>query len=120
MRGMKAYAFKQLYRLRKKGEFQTVYKTGQRIRGDQFQLILVPNSQQDSRLGISVHGCRGAVKRNRIKRIIREFFRLYRGRLPQSIDLVFAVRKDFSLNSPQEIAQRVLPLLVKAEVFDIA
>ena len=117
---MKTHAFKPQYRLRKKSEFQAVYQKGQRIRGDRFQLILVPNNLQDSRLGISVHGLKGAVKRNRIKRIIREFFRLNRGRMPQSIDLVFAVRKDFSLNSPLEIEQHVLPKLAKVGFTDTA
>lgn len=100
--------------MRKTSEFQKVYKQGQRLRGSSYSLILAPNTLNTSRLGISVHGCKGAVKRNRIKRIIREFYRLNRSIMPASMDIVFTVRQGFSLKSPQDIEKSVRKLLEKA------
>lgn len=61
-----------------------------------------------SRLGISVHRkIRGAVKRNRIKRIIRESFRLQQKQYPPQADIVFAVRTGFAYKHPVGISEAV-------------
>ena len=36
----------------------------------------------------------GAVKRNRLKRLIREFFRLYKEQLPEKHDVVFIAKPE--------------------------
>lgn len=90
--------------LRKGREFDKVYKLGTRWHGKGFSLIFCPNELGFNRIGISIHRkLKGAVKRNRIKRIIRESFRLERSTYPDCSDIIFAVRPDFSLNSPAEI-----------------
>jgi ribonuclease P protein component len=62
----------------------------------------------DSRLGISVHRKVGnAVRRNRIKRIVRETFRLHREIFPQSSDIVFTVRPEFSLDGMHAVRAAV-------------
>lgn len=100
--------------LRKGWEFERVYSGGIRLHGDGFTLICKQNFSNESRLGISVHRkIRGAVKRNRIKRIIRESFRLYRKQYPHSMDIVFAVRPGFSLNHPSDICKVVVSLVPK-------
>jgi ribonuclease P protein component len=48
-----------------------------------------------TRLGVTVTkriGC--AAKRNRIKRLVREYFRLHKARFPQGYDVVIAAKKD--------------------------
>jgi ribonuclease P protein component len=97
--------------LRKSKEFQKVYRRGKRLRGNNYTLIYLAGNQRTSRLGISVHGVKTAVRRNRIKRIIREFFRLRRTFISPPVDIVFAVRRNFSLNSPAEIAKSVANIL---------
>ena len=54
---------------------------------------------------------KGAAKRNRIKRIIIESFRLQQQFYPQQSDIVFAVRPDFDLDSPGEITRAVISLI---------
>ena len=89
--------------LRSPGEYKRVYNSGRRIRGDRFTIIYTPNGIDENRLGISIHGIRKAVRRNRIKRIIKEFFRLNRSFMTPASDIVFAVRNGFAPNSPSEI-----------------
>ena len=111
--------------LRKSDEFKRVYREGKRLKGNNFGLIIASNNEQGNRLGISVHGVKKAVRRNRIKRIIREYFRLSRGMVnlaeTESVaaesyfDIVFTVRKDFSPDSPQEVAAVIDQLLEKAK-----
>ena len=97
--------------LRKGREFDKVYRQGTRWHGNGFSLIFCPNELGFNRIGISIHRkLKGAVKRNRIKRIIRESFRLERAAYPDCADIVFAVRPDFSLKSPVEITSAVAKL----------
>jgi len=93
--------------LRKPREYKNVYSSGKRIRGDRLTIIYASNGTEESRLGISVHGIKRAVRRNRIKRIIREFFRLNRSFMAPGSDIVFAVRTGFAADSPAEIKQLV-------------
>lgn len=97
--------------LRKGREFDRVYRLGTRRHGNGFSLILYPNTLGYNRIGISIHRkLKGAVKRNRIKRIIRESFRLERSLYPACADIVFAVRPDFHQKSPAEVASSVTKL----------
>lgn len=94
-------------------QYRLVYDQGKRMRGQNFTLIHVPNRTAGNRLGISIHGVRQAVQRNRIKRIIREFFRHNREFIEPFSDVVFAVRSGFVPNSPQEVAAAVGALLAR-------
>jgi ribonuclease P protein component len=86
--------------LRTTGEFQRVYRSGRRLWGDGFALIVLPNALEYNRLGISVHRKAGnAVRRNRIKRLIREVFRLNRDLFPPAVDVVLTIRPGFAINS---------------------
>ena len=97
--------------LRKTQEFSIVYRRGSRLRGKGFSLVVLANNLSYSRLGISVHGrIRGAVRRNRIKRIIRENFRLHRNLFPGSCDIVFTVAPNFSLPTTEAVKEALAGL----------
>lgn len=98
--------------IRKPDEYRKIYAAGRRVRGDNFALVYrLVESAHGARLGISVSGVKSAVRRNRIKRIIREFFRLRRPGLNSSLEVVFTVRKGFLPNSPAEICSALSPSL---------
>jgi ribonuclease P protein component len=101
--------------LAKPWQYDTVYRQGKRLRGRDFSVILRPNGLPASRLGVSVHGVKQAVRRNRIKRIIREFFRQNRSFFCPASDVVFAVRSGFGLNSTGEVCAAVRKLMGQFE-----
>ena len=85
--------FSRAQRLVHKPEFDSVYRTGRKL-GDQYFLVLVrANNQTHPRLGLSVsaRSVGNAVNRNRIKRIIRDSFRLNSPMLP-ALDIVVNTR----------------------------
>ena len=97
--------------LRKNREFDRVYRHGRRLHGKGFSLIYTHGAADWNRLGISVQKKTGrAVDRNRIKRIIREAFRLHRESFPAKSDIVVTVRPGFTLRSPAEFLSAVAQL----------
>ncbi|HIJ90273.1 MAG: ribonuclease P protein component [Desulfobulbaceae bacterium] len=110
---MKAQALPKAKLLLKPWQYKLVYDQGKRVRGQNFSLIYLPNRTSSNRLGISVHGVRLAVQRNRIKRIIREFFRHNQDFFEPHSDVVFAVRSGFVPDSPREVEAFVRALLAR-------
>jgi len=80
-------------RITKKSEFRTITKGGSRYTTQNFIIIIYRNNREIRRLGISVSKkVGGAVKRNRVKRLVREFFRLNKDQLPESSDFLFIAK----------------------------
>jgi ribonuclease P protein component len=76
-------------RLRKRKEFDTVFRKGFRYRARYVEFVWKINRLERSRLGLVVSRKTGnAVTRNRVKRLLREVFRRNRHRFPFSIDLI--------------------------------
>jgi ribonuclease P protein component len=80
-------------RLRRKAEFDAAYACGQRFGNGFFAVTVSSNDKQGARLGmaVAVRTAGNAVERNRIRRIVRESFRLHQAALPP-VDLVVSAR----------------------------
>lgn len=75
-------AFPQKARLKTPGQFQRVFREGEKRVGRFFVVFARSNGRDDARLGIAVGRRVGkAVLRNRLKRLIRESFRGFQGQL---------------------------------------
>lgn len=86
-------AFPKKYRLLRRLDFQRVYEEGQRRSASLCTAFFRPNGLNETRLGITVPKRLGtSVLRNRIKRRIREVFRLHRRELPGGWDIVLNPR----------------------------
>ena len=80
-------------RLRHKGDFDAAYARGRRVGDGFFAVTVMRNDVGTPRLGlaVAVKTAGGAVARNRLRRIIRESFRLHQQELPAA-DLVVSAR----------------------------
>ena len=75
-------------------------------------MVFLANTLAYNRLGISVQRKAGnAVRRNRIKRLIREVFRLHRDRFPQSADIVLTVRPECVINNLPDMCASLFRLI---------
>jgi ribonuclease P protein component len=81
-------------RLRKRGDFEIIAKEGARKHTKNFLIITRRNDRGFSRMGAVASKRLGkAVERNRVKRVLREFFRMNKDRLPPSTDYVIVGKK---------------------------
>lgn len=91
---MESQTFGREERIRKRQDYLRIYEQGVRTYSKRFTIITLANQAGIRRLGITVSKKTGnAVQRNRIKRILREFFRLNKSRLPASQDIVIIAKK---------------------------
>lgn len=91
-------------RLRRKSDFDAAYARGRRFGNGFFGVTALWNDKAGPRLGlaVAVRTAGGGVERNRIRRIIRESFRLHQHELP-SVDLVVSMRNNARKATPTEL-----------------
>lgn len=73
-----------------RSDFLRVYERGRRAKGVLFAVVVLENERAHSRLGLSVakRTIKLAVDRNKVRRVLREAFRLELATLPPGIDVV--------------------------------
>ena len=93
-RDLQANSFPRTHRLRKSAEFKTVFQNGKKVITGTLIFHVHANELGYSRLGLAVSRKVGkAVKRNKVKRRIREAFRHKSGTFPEGYDIVVIPRK---------------------------
>lgn len=113
---MTGFAFTRQQRLRAKSEFERVYGLKCKAADGVLLIFAARNSQQVTRIGLSVskkHG--GAVVRNRLRRLLREAFRLVQHQLPAGLDLIAIplAKEKASLPAYQESIVKITKRLVR-------
>jgi ribonuclease P protein component len=95
------FSFTKADRILKRSEFIALSKLGQRVQNTDFIAYFLPAQHNQSRLGVTVTKKVGqAVERNRIKRLVRECFRLHRHGLSGNWDIsIIAKRQSAGITS---------------------
>ena len=92
--GRRPHAFPKQLRLLRRNEFRQVYEEGRRRSTPLCTVFFRSNGLAASRLGLTVPAAVGnAVLRNRMKRRVREVFRLNQTSIPAGWDIVVNPRK---------------------------
>lgn len=105
-------------RLRKREDFNVVYRYGRSFANSQFVVYWRRRSQKGSfRMGVSASSKLGnAVVRNRLRRMVKEIVRLNAGKLLDDTDLILIVRKP-ALSLPyKEMESSILHVLRKSSL----
>jgi ribonuclease P protein component len=111
---MKKQSFGKNERVRKRTDYLRAYQKGVRVNSSNFTVILFNNQTGTKRLGVTVSKKVGnAVKRSRIKRLAREFFRLNKDKLPDSRDMIIIARRDVSSLKYQDVCVELEKLFQK-------
>ena len=99
-------------RLVRRAEYDAVYREGRRRSSREFTVFLRPNGLGYSRFGWSIKkALGGAVRRNRIRRRLREIARLHRREISPGWDIVIHPRSSAATANFSALAGELLRLL---------
>ncbi|MGL6115788.1 ribonuclease P protein component [Cetobacterium sp. SF1] len=80
--------------LKKNKEFQSIYESGKKSFGYYSLIFFKKNDLENNRCGFVVSKKTGnAVCRNRLKRLFREYYRLYENRVKTGYDIIFVAKR---------------------------
>ncbi len=121
---MKEFSFKKKEHLRLKKDFHSVFQRGESFSNRQLIMYVKPRDVQleegkdlNSRIGIVVSKKIGnAIRRNRIKRLIREVFRLHKRKIIRPVDLIIIARVNIGDGELWQMEESILDLWRKAKI----
>lgn len=97
-------------------EYDAVYSDGRRRTSREFTIFLRPNDLEISRFGWSIKKALGnAVRRNRIRRRLREVLRLHRGEIAQGWDIVIHPRGSVATAPFLALTDELLRIMPRVE-----
>ena len=105
-------------KLSKTSEFKKVFSEGRRIEGKNLIIFFLKNDYNFNRPGIIIKKEIGkAVVRNKIKRRLREAFRLINKKLSPGYDIIMLAKNNIKESNYFEICQDLESLLYKGKLF---
>ena len=108
---MKKQSYRKLERVTSSSRYRAIYRQGVWSSSRNFTSVTYNNTQGIKRLGITVSKKAGnAVKRNRIKRLLREFFRLNKDLFPAGCDVILMAKKNIPSLTYQETCEELTRL----------
>ncbi len=103
-------------KVKKSWQFKRIYKEGVKYSDNLFVLYVLPNSTQETRIGLTVTKKVGiSVQRNRLKRLIREVFKSLSEIAPGN-DLVIIARKAALNLKYSQVQASLTRLLYRARI----
>ncbi|MGH9737584.1 MAG: ribonuclease P protein component [Candidatus Acidiferrales bacterium] len=111
-RRAQGFDFPRACRLVRRADFDAVYREGRKKTSREFAVFLRANSLPLSRFGWSIKKALGrAVRRNRIRRRVREIVRLHRNEIAAGWDVVIHPRASAAVADFEALAADLLRLL---------
>ena len=108
---------KKIYRLRKKYQFNYVYKVGKVIRQPNLLLFYCSSKNKNIKVGLSVNKkVGGAVVRNRVKRLLREALRPSLSVLKPNFNIIIFAEPSIVSANFACIKQQIDTALLKADL----
>ena len=102
-------------RIRRTKDFDRVFREGTRRKGRLMTVRCLPNGLPHARLGIALgRDWKGAVRRNRAKRLIREAFRTHKDAFPPGIDVMVVPWSRWGEPTVDAIAEELVRLVRRA------
>lgn len=99
-------------RLVRRADFDAVYREGRKRTSREFAVFLRANGLERSRFGWSIKKALGtAVRRNRIRRRLREIVRLHRSEVAPGWDIVIHPRSSVAVADFAALASELMKLL---------
>jgi ribonuclease P protein component len=113
------YSFTKADRILKRREFHALANSGRRIQNEYFIAVFSPGRHGRSRLGVTVtKKVGGAVKRNRIKRLVREFFRLNRHFISGVWDINIIAKNQIADISSEQAYRALQNIFIRISRYD--
>jgi len=106
-------------KIRKTKEYLKLFKEGQQYYYRAIKIYILPRPNcQNNRLGVIVsRKVKGAVIRNRYKRLVREFFRLNQAKFKNKVELVIIITGKIEPVDYDIIKKRIIILLNKINLY---
>lgn len=103
--------------LRNTRQFNYVYKRGKSIVNKYVVMYYINNNLENNRVGFSVSKKVGkAVIRNRVKRLMKESYRLNEDKINKGYDIVFVARVRLNRSNFEEVNKAVLNCFKKSKI----
>ena len=105
--------------IKENAEFQRVLKSGKWFSSEYLVLYILNNNKNEKRIGVAVGKKAGkSVVRNRIKRLIREAYRLNEDKIEDGLDIVIVWRSSANVENVNfdEVQKSLLKCLNKADL----
>lgn len=114
---MKEFAFPRASRLRLKKEFEAVFAAGRKTVTRDLVAWHSPGGDREKKIGLMVSKkTGGAVKRNRLKRLLREAFRLTSRELKEGTRLIIYPKAGCAMNNLAQARQELDTLRLRARL----
>lgn len=114
---VKRFTLPKCGRLCQNKSFQAVYRAGKSYANKYLVLYVLPNRTAKRQIGFAAGkrlGC--AVVRNRLKRLLRESYRLHQSNLINGVDLVLVARQPLTKAGLPQVNRAFLELCAKAKI----
>lgn len=110
---------KQTVALNQNRDFRRLYGRGRSVAGPLLVMYVMPNRLGYNRLGITASKkLGGAVGRNRVRRLIKEAYRLNETRLLRGFDLVLVARSRLLQSKCPQVERALLQAAQQARILD--